>query len=122
MKLDYKEIREILWSADVEEALQIVLLKEYQREMQENGLMQIENDYEEGWKRLSAVLHGKQEILLEELEVLCSDEAKIAFRIAFERGAICWLSTLFPAWCGTVDVRGFCVGQSINDAGDEAVS
>jgi hypothetical protein len=34
MKLDYKEIREILWSADVEEALQIVLLKEYQREMQ----------------------------------------------------------------------------------------
>ena len=85
-ELDYKAIREILWSADVEEALQAVLLEEFQREMQENGLMQIENDYEDGWKRLSAVLHGKQVNLLEDLEVRCSDEAKVAFRIAFERG------------------------------------
>ena len=107
MKLDYKEIREILWSADVEEALQIVLLKEYQREMQENGLMQIENDYEEGWKRLSAVLHGKQEILLEELEVLCSDEAKIAFRIAFERGQYAGFQHFFQHGAEPLTFEGF---------------
>ena len=85
-ELDYKTVRGILWSADVQEALQAVLLEEFQREIHENGLIQIENDYENGWERLSAVLHGKQENLLEDLEVLCSDEAKVAFRIAFERG------------------------------------
>ena len=86
IELDYKAIRDVLWSADVQEALQSALLKAFQREMQENGLIQIENDYENGWKRLSAVLHGKQVNLLEDLEVHCSDEAKVAFRIAFERG------------------------------------
>ena len=84
--MDYKTVHHILWSVDVEEALQAVLLEEFQREMQENGLPQIETDYETGWNCLSALLHGEQADLLEDLEVLCSDEAKIAFRIAFERG------------------------------------
>ena len=84
--MDYKAVHDILWSVDVEEALQAVLLEEFQREMQENGLIQIETDYEIGWNCLSELLHGEQSDLLEDLEVLCSDEAKIAFRIAFERG------------------------------------
>ena len=84
--MDYKTVHHILWSVDVEEALQAVLLEEFQREMQENGLPQIETDYETGWNCLSELLHGEQADLLEDLEVLCSDEAKIAFRIAFERG------------------------------------
>ena len=84
--MDYKTVHHILWSVDVEEALQAVLLEEFQREMQENDLFQIEKDYETGCSRLSALLHGEQSDLLEDLEVLCSDEAKIAFRIAYERG------------------------------------
>ena len=84
--MDYKSVHDILWSVDVEEALQAVLLEEFQREMQENSLPQIETDYETGWNCLSELLHGEQADLLEDLEVVCSDEAKIAFRIAFERG------------------------------------
>ena len=93
--MDYKTVHHILWSVDVEEALQAVLLEEFQREMQENGLIQIETDYETGWNCLSELLHGEQADLLEDLEVLCSDEAKIAFRIAFERGQYAGFQSFF---------------------------
>ncbi|GEM_PF-3103452 len=93
--MDYKAVHDILWSVDVEEALQSVLLEEFQREMQENGLSQIETDYETGWNCLSELLHGEQSDLLEDLEVLCSEEAKIAFRIAFERGQYAGFQSFF---------------------------
>ena len=93
--MDYKAVHDILWSVDVEEALQAVLLEEFQREMQENGLIQIETDYETGWNCLTELLHGEQADLLEDLEVVCSDEAKIAFRIAFERGQYAGFRSFF---------------------------
>lgn len=93
--MDYKAVHDILWSVDVEEALQAVLLEEFQREMRENGLIQIETDYETGWNCLSELLHGEQADLLEDLEVLCSEEAKIAFRIAFERGQYAGFQSFF---------------------------
>ena len=93
--MDYKAVHDILWSVDVEEALQGVLLEEFQREMRENSLPQIETDYETGWNCLSELLHGEQADLLEDLEVVCSDEAKIAFRIAFERGQYAGFQSFF---------------------------
>ena len=105
--MDCDRIWEVLWSAEQREALLVVLLDKFRQETEQNGLAQIEEDYEIGRKRLSALLHGKQADMLEELEVLCSDEAMIAFRIAFERGQYSGFQHFFQRDTEPLTFEGF---------------
>ena len=105
--MDCDRIWEVLWSVEQREALLAVLLDEFRQEAAQNGLTQIEEDYEIGRKRLSALLHGKQADMLEELEVLCSDEAMIAFRIAYERGQYAGFQHFFQRGTDPLTFEGF---------------
>ena len=105
--MDCDRVWEVLWSLEQREALLDVLLEEFRQEAEQNGMAQIEEDNKTGWERLSALLHGKQADMLEELDVLCSDEAMIAFRIAYERGQYAGFQHFFQRDTEPLTFEGF---------------
>ena len=105
--MDCDRVWEVLWSVEQREALLSVLLDQFRQEAEQNGMAQIEEDNITGWERLSALLHGKQADMLEELDVLCSDEAMIALRIAFERGQYAGFQHFFQRDTEPLTFEGF---------------
>ena len=84
--MDCDRIWEVLWSVEQREALLAVLLDEFRQEAAQNGLTQIEEDYETGRECLSAVLTKEQAETMELMEGLCAAEVTIGLRITFHRG------------------------------------
>ena len=105
--MDCDRVWEVLWSAEQREALLAELLDKFRQETAQNGLAQIEEDYEIGRERLSAVLTSDQLKQLDTLESSCAEEAVIALRIALERGIFAGFQHFFQRDTEPLTFEGF---------------